>query len=230
MTNPEEKNMETALKYGLDIQLFAEEAESNTEAEPKVEDKAPVIDLNKFDKEEEKDEKLSELEILKKELEAERTARAIAETKAKKNKDAFDKAASDRKLLSDKARALEAQVDEPNEKLTEYQEKLEAYELKEKKNEALLGLTEIVGINRDHANLIVSALYNEDTNEVSVPDLMDTFGQVIRDVITASQKKGYDLREQELASGKPRSMGASKADQSPESIALELYKQRRAKR
>ena len=32
MTNPEEKNMETALKYGLDIQLFAEEAESNTEA------------------------------------------------------------------------------------------------------------------------------------------------------------------------------------------------------
>ena len=137
--------------------------------------------------------KLSELDILKKELEAERTARAITETKAKKNKDAFDKAASDRKLLSDKARALEAR-DEPNEKLTEYQEKLEAYELKEKKNEALLGLTEIVGINRDHANLIVSALYNEDTNEVSVPDLMDTFGQVIRDVITASQKKGYDLR------------------------------------
>lgn len=199
------KNTE-AMKYKLNIQLFGEEDPVDP-TEP-TEPTEPVLDLDKFNKgNEPKEGELTEYEKLQKELEAERAKAKAAEERAAKAKAAFDKAASDRARLNRELQETEGRAEEPLEKLQEYEQKLKAYELNEKKTDLTYGLTEDLGISKDMSNQIVGAIYNEDTNELSIGDLKLALRELVNNVRKVAYEEGYKTRDTEVASGKPRSLG-----------------------
>lgn len=218
--------MKNELKYELESQFFAEEPAEEATAEVETETE-PTVDLSKLEANKGKDNELSELDRLKAELEQEKLLRAEAEDKERRAKAAFDKKASEAAKKSREAREATKMAEEPLEKIAEYEAKIAEFELNEKKNDAFLGLTEIIGITKDHSQLLVSSLYHEDTNEVSVPDLVENLGVVLTDVIKQAREDGYNTAVQEAASGKPRSIGAQKGEtvaQRKQREYLEQYK------
>jgi len=183
------------------------------------------IDFNKFDEgNKPKEEPTPDQKI--KELEARAKA---AEERAARVKKALDKATSDRASLSRELQEKEQAVEEPLEKLVQYEEKLRAYELNEKKTNLTYSLTETLGINKEASQKIVGAIYNEDTNELSVGDLEMALRDVINSVRNSSYQEGYKTRDTEVASGKPRSLGQTKA-QDVFDEKLHLYKQNTRRR
>lgn len=168
----------------------------------------PIIDLEKFDKEKnKKDEPVNEIEQLKQELIA---AQKKADDEAKRAlafKKSFDTKASEVARLTGELRETKKDAEEPNEKLLEYQQQLAEYELKEKKTNLLYSLTETLHVGKDMSDKIVSAIYSEGTNELSIGDLELALRELVDNVRDISYRKGYETRDVEYASGKPRSIG-----------------------
>lgn len=198
-----------ANKYTLDIQLFGEEAPEKTEQDDTKTEQQ--IDFDKFDANKEpEEEKVDDVTELKKQLEKERLKAQEAEKRAQKVKDAFDKAASDRAKLNRQLQKTESEAQEPMEKLLEYEQKLAEYQLKEKKTNLTYSLTESLGVSKDMSDELVGAIYHEDTNEVSVGDLEIGLRKLVDHVRKAAYEEGYETRDTELASNKPRSLGNNK--------------------
>lgn len=168
-------------------------------------EKAPKIDLDKFDKNKDskKEDKGESIESLKAELEKERLAKA-------KFKKSFDNKASEAAKLTAQLRETEKEAVEPIEKLTAMEIKLAEYELNEKRTNLTYGLTEKLGIGKDMAQELVSAAYDSDTGEFSVGDFENALVKLVDSVRDSSYQKGYEIRDAEFNSGKPRSLGGEK--------------------
>ena len=177
------------------------------------------IDLDKFDKTKQAVEPVNELEQLKAELEKERLEKA-------KFKQSFDKKASEAAKLTAQLRTVEKDSVEPIEKLSLLEQQLAHYQMTEKKTNLLYSLTESLGVGKDMSNKIVSSIYNEDTNEVVVGDLENALRDLVDEVRQASYDNGYQTREKELASGKPRSRGSQEPVSAAEKKRLEYLAQR----
>lgn len=184
--------------------------ETNVE-ETKEQEVEAKLDFDKFDNAKKEQEQLSPEEQYQREIEALKAKAQAAEERAMKIKQAFDKAASDRNALTKKVDEVKQSANEPLEKLREYEQKLQEYELNEKKTNLTLSLTESLGVNKDMSDKIVSAIYHEDTNELSVGDLEMALRELVSDVRENAYKQGYETRETEYASGKPRSLGNQEA-------------------
>lgn len=182
------------------------EVKNNEKVETPEEKPEKAIDFEKFDSGKE-EENLTPEEKYEKELEELRARARAAEEKAEKIKRAFDKAASDRAALAKKVDEVKQNAEEPLEKLQEYERKLREYELNEKKTNLTYSLTESLGVNKDMSDKIVAAIYNEDTNELSVGDLELALRDLVSGVREAAYQEGYQTRDAEVASGKPRSLG-----------------------
>ena len=128
-----------------------------------------------------------------------------------------------------KARELEAKLETPNEEFELAKQKLAEYELNEKKTSLLLASTDRMAISQSMATQLVDAVYHPDTGEVDVNSLVDSFTTIIKDVREESFEKGYDLRDSEMASQKPRSIGEQK-EMTPEDEALNNFLKRRNKK
>lgn len=165
------------------------------------------IDFDKFDKGNEEKPELDEAAELKKEVERLKAEKEAAEERAKKFKNSFDKKASEVAALNRQLSDTKKEVEEPIEKLLEYEQQLAEYELKEKKTNLLYSLTETLGVEKDMSNQIVSAIYNEETNELSVGDLENALRELVNNVRETAYNNGYETRDTEFASGKPRSLG-----------------------
>ena len=213
--------------------MSKEEVKDVTNVEEKEETKTPSIDLDKFDKgrEVKKEEtETDDLAKLKAELEKERLRAREAEERAKKVKEAFDKAATDRAKLNRKLQQTSEEAQEPLSKLAEYEQKLAEYELNEKKTNLTYSLTESLGVNKDMANPIVSSIYNEDTNELSVGDLENSLRELVTSVRESAYKQGYETRDTEFASGKPRSLGRQEQLSAAELKKQQYLEQNKRKR
>lgn len=184
-----------------------------------VEKKESSIDLKKLDKVNEPEKELSEVEKLKKELAAEKAARA-------RDKAARDKAMKERAELSRKIKEQEQAIEEPNSELEELRALLAEKELKDKKTDLLLAATDRMAISQDVASKIVDSVYHPDTGEVDVDSLVDSFVTIINDARKQADLEGYNRRDAEIASNKPRSLGGTKDKLSVEDAILEKYKQK----
>lgn len=172
--------------------------------------KEPTIDLSKFDKnKEQKVEKVDDVEALKAELEQERE-------KARKFKAAFDKKATEAASKTAELRDAKKESNEPIEKLTALELRLAEYELNEKKTNLTYGLTEKLGIGKSMAQELVSSVYNPETGEFSVGDFENSLIKLVEDIRDASYQKGYQTRDTEHASGKPRSLGSKEPQSAAE--------------
>lgn len=171
------------------------------------------IDFEKFDakKNEENNDDLDDVAKLKQQLEKERAKAQEAEQRAKKVKEAFDKAASDRAELNRKLKQTNQEAQEPLDKLAEYEQKLAEYQLNEKKTNLTYSLTDSLGVSKDMANKLVGAIYHEDTNEVSVGDFEIAVRELVDVVRETSYQQGYETRDTEVASNKPRSLGSNES-------------------
>lgn len=200
-----------------------EEQNENTE---------PTIDFDKFDNPKGKDEEkeVDELTRLKKELEAEQAARKKAEEERQRYKDSFDKKASEAAKRSREAREAAKAAEEPLQELEAYKAELEEFKLREKKTDLLYGLTEELGISKDMSETMVGAIYHEDTNELSIPDLVTSFRTVVEDVRKSSYEQGYETRDKEIASGKRRSLGNPKGETVAERKLREYEEKQRNRR
>ena len=218
--------MENKLKYELENQFFAEEIVDEIEGDGEVETPESNIDLDKLDEINKPDEEISELEKLKKEVEEANQRAEKAEQLRKRDKAARDKAMKERAALSREVQEKEKALDEPNEELAELRAVLAEKELAEKKNSLRLAATDRMAIKLDMANTLVDALYHPDTGEVDEDSVVDAFTTILREVREAEFNKGYDTRDTEMASQKPRSRGGVNPDLTPEQEALERYKER----
>lgn len=208
----------------MDLENVKQETEEKVTEETTKEAKAK-LDFEKFDNAKREEEKLTPEERYQREI-AELKAKAqAAEERAMKIKQAFDKAASDRNELSKKVDEVKQSANAPLEKIKEYEQKLQEYELKEKKTNLTLSLTESLGVNKEMSDKIVGAIYHEDTNELSIGDLEMALRELVSDVRENAYKQGYETRETEYASGKPRSLGNQEAADVFDS-ALMRYKNR----
>lgn len=208
----------------MDLENAKQETKEKAIEETTKETKAK-LDFEKFDNAKREEEKLTPEERYQREI-AELKAKAqAAEERAMKIKQAFDKAASDRNELSKKVDEVKQSANAPLEKLKEYEQKLQEYELKEKKTNLTLSLTESLGVNKEMSDKIVGAIYHEDTNELSIGDLEMALRELVSDVRENAYKQGYEARETEYASGKPRSLGNQEAADVFDS-ALTRYKNR----
>lgn len=192
--------------------------ETNTNNEEIVE-KQSSIDLEKLDKANKPEKELSEVEKLKQELSAEKAARA-------RDKAARDKAMKERADLSRKLKEQEQAIEEPQSELEELRALLAEKELKDKKTDLLLAATDRMAINQEMASNIVNSVYHPDTGEVDVDSLVDSFVTIINDARKQADLEGYNRRDAEVASNKPRSVGGAKEKLSIEDSVLEKYKQR----
>lgn len=187
---------------------MAEEVKKDVNLEEKEAEKKQNIDLDLFDEKKDKPkDETNELEILKEELEKEKAEKEKALERARKFKDSFDKKASEAAALTAKLRDTEKEVEAPVIKLTELEQQLAEYELKERKTNLLYSLTESLAIGKEMSEKIVQAIYPETTNELSIADLELALRELVDEIRTISYQKGYDTRDIELASGKPRSLG-----------------------
>ena len=185
----------------------------------KNEEKESSIDLEKLDKVNEPEKELNEVEKLKQELAAEKAARA-------RDKTARDKAMKERAELSRKVKEQEQAIEEPNSELEELRALLAEKDLKDKKTDLLLAATDRMAISQDVASNIVNSVYHPDTGEVDVDSLVDSFVTIINDARKLADIEGYNRRDAEVASNKPRSVGGTKEKLSVEESVLEKYKQK----
>lgn len=197
--------------------------------EQEVDKKESSIDLDKLDKINEPDEEVDELELLKTQLAAEKKRADEAEKARKRDKEARDKAMKERAQLSREVKEKEEALQEPNEELEALRATLAEKELVEKKTNLLLASTDRLAINQGMASKLVDAVYHPDTGEVDVDTLVDSFTTIINDVRKSEFEKGYDLRDTEMASQKPRSIGEQQ-DMTPEDEALNNYLKRRSRK
>ena len=197
--------------------------------EQEVDKKESSIDLDKLDKINEPDEEVDELEFLKTQLAAEKKRADEAEKARKRDKEARDKAMKERAQLSREVKEKEEALQEPNEELEALRATLAEKELVEKKTNLLLASTDRLAINQDMAGKLVDAVYHPDTGEVDVDTLVDSFTTIINDVRKSEFEKGYDLRDTEMASQKPRSIGEQQ-DMTPTDKALQDYLIRRSRK
>jgi DNA repair exonuclease SbcCD ATPase subunit len=196
--------------------------------EQEVEKKESSIDLDKLDEINQPEEELSETEILKKQLaEANKRAEEL-ERQRQKDKEARDKAMKERAELSREVKKKEEALQEPNEELEMLRATLAEKELAEKKTNLLLASTDRLAINQDMASKLVDAVYHPDTGEVDVDTLVDSFTTIIKDVREAEFEKGYNLRDNEMASQKPRSIGEQQTKDATD-VAIEDFLKRRNK-
>lgn len=191
---------------------MAKEEVDKTVETGKEDETKPKIDLDKFNKKNDKDKEpeLDELAALKKQLEQEKAEKLEAEERAKKFKRSFDNKASEAAKLTARLRDTQKDLEVPNEELANYKQKVEQLEFENRKRDLLYSLTENLGTSKEMAGKFVSAVYNEDTNGLVVADLELAMRELVDEVTEISYKKGYETRETELASGKPRSMGNTK--------------------
>lgn len=191
---------------------MAKEEVDKTVETGKEDEAKPKIDLDKFNKKNDKDKEpeLDELAALKKQLEQEKAEKLEAEERAKKFKRSFDNKASEAAKLTARLRDTQKDLEVPNEELANYKQKVEQLEFENRKRDLLYSLTENLGTSKEMAGKFVSAVYNEDTNGLVVADLELAMRELVDEVTEISYKKGYETRETELASGKPRSMGNTK--------------------
>lgn len=182
-------------------------------------EKESSIDLKKLDKVNEPEKELSEVEQLKQQLAAERAARA-------RDKAARDKAMKERAELSRKVKEQEQAIEEPNSELEELRALLAEKDLKDKKTDLLLAATDRMAISQEVASNIVNSVYHPDTGEVDVDSLVDSFVTIINDARKQADLEGYNRRDAEVASNKPRSVGGNKENISVEDAVLEKYKQK----
>lgn len=197
--------------------------------EQEVDKKESSIDLDKLDKINEPEEEVDELEFLKAQLAAEKKRADEAEKARKRDKEARDKAMKERAQLSREVKEKEEALQEPNEELEALRATLAEKELVEKKTNLLLASTDRLAINQDMASKLVDAVYHPDTGEVDVDTLVDSFTTIINDVRKSEFEKGYDLRDTEMASQKPRSIGEQQ-DMTPTDKALQDYLIRRSRK
>lgn len=179
------------------------ELNENNEIVETPEEVEARIDLEEFDRNRVEVKPTDELEKLKNELEKERLEKA-------KFKSSFDKKASEAAKLTAQLRTVEKESVEPVERLSQLEQQLANYEFKEKKTNLLYSLTETLGVGKDMSNKIVSSIYNEDTNSLVVGDLENALRELVDEVRETSYEKGYETRDTEHASGKPRSLGSQK--------------------
>lgn len=196
--------------------------------EQEVDKKESSIDLDKLDKINEPEEEVDELEFLKAQLAAEKKRADEAEKARKRDKEARDKAMKERAQLSREVKEKEEALQEPNEELEALRATLAEKELAEKKTNLLLASTDRLAINQDMAGKLVDAVYHPDTGEVDVDTLVDSFTTIINDVRKSEFEKGYDLRDTEMASQKPRSIGEQESQDATD-IALNDFLKRRNK-
>lgn len=196
--------------------------------EQEVDKKESSIDLDKLDKINEPEEEVDELEFLKTQLAAEKKRADEAEKARKRDKEARDKAMKERAQLSREVKEKEEALQEPNEELELLRATLAEKELVEKKTNLLLASTDRLAINQNMASKLVDAVYHPDTGEVDVDTLVDSFTTIINDVRKSEFEKGYDLRDTEMASQKPRSIGEQESQDATD-IALNDFLKRRNK-
>ena len=189
----------------------------------------PTIDLNKFDEGRKEPKKETELEKLRRELIETKRNLEKSEERANKFKSSFDDAASElakkKKADRDIAKTLE-QEDAEKEAM---RKQLAEYEMKQKKTDLLYSFRDNMGITQEMSDSIVSAIYYNDTNEVSIGDLQIAFSSVIDFVREESFKKGYETRDTEMASNKPRSIGGIKGE-SIEQRKIREYNEKRSRK
>lgn len=190
-----------------------------TNKNEEIVEKESSIDLKKLDKVTEPEKELSEVEQLKQQLAAEKVARA-------RDKAARDKAMKERAELSRKVKEQEQAIEEPNSELEELRALLAEKDLKDKKTDLLLAATDRMAISQEVASNIVNSVYHPDTGEVDVDSLVDSFVTIINDARKQADLEGYNRRDAEVASNKPRSVGGNKENLSVEDTVLEKYKQR----
>lgn len=190
-----------------------------TNKNEEIVEKESSIDLKKLDKVTEPEKELSEVEQLKQQLAAEKAARA-------RDKAARDKAMKERAELSRKVKEQEQAIEEPNSELEELRALLAEKDLKDKKTDLLLAATDRMAISQEVASNIVNSVYHPDTGEVDVDSLVDSFVTIINDARKQADLEGYNRRDAEVASNKPRSVGGNKENLSVEDTVLEKYKQR----
>lgn len=190
------------------------------------ETKESSIDLDKLDKINEPEEELDEVEKLKKQLAAEKKAREEAELARERDKAARDKAMRERAALSRAIKEKEKALEEPNEELEKLRQEIAARDLEKRKTDLLLAATDRLAINQENAKTLVNAVYHPDTNEVDIESLVDSFTTIINDARKIEFEKGYNRRDTEIASGKPRSIGSTQADATPDDEALARYLQK----
>lgn len=202
----------------------------NKDENKDVVEKESSIDLDKLDKINEPEKEVDEVELLKQQLANEKRRADEAENARKRDKLARDKAMRERAELSREVKEKEKALEEPNTELEELRAILATKELEEKKTNLLLAATDRLAISQDVAGNLVKAVYHPDTGEVDVDSLVDSFTTIINDVRKTEHQKGYNLRDTEIASQKPRSIGGSTEGLSPEDKALADYKRRRGVR
>lgn len=189
----------------------------------------PTIDLNKFDEGRKEPKKETELEKLQRELIETKRNLEKSEERANKFKSSFDDAASElakkKKADRDIAKTLE-QEDAEKEAM---RKQLAEYEMKQKKTDLLYSFRDNMGITQEMSDSIVSAIYYNDTNEVSIGDLQIAFSSVIDFVREESFKKGYETRDTEMASNKPRSIGGVKGE-TIEQRKIREYSEKRSRK
>lgn len=188
------------------------------------------IDLDKLDAINKPKKEVSELDQLRADLKAQTERADELERKRLKDKEARDKAMKDRAALSREVKEKEKALEEPNEELALLRSVLAEKELAEKKTSLLLAATDRMAINQTMAGNIVNSVYHPDTGEVDVDGLVDSFTAVINDVRKSEFERGYNLRDTEQASQKPRSIGGEQQELSPEDEALARYRKRNSKR
>lgn len=189
----------------------------------------PTIDLDKFDEGRKEPKKETELEKLQRELIETKRNLEKSEERANKFKSSFDDAASElakkKKADRDIAKTLE-QEDAEKEAM---RKQIAEYEMKQKKTDLLYSFRDNMGITQEMSDSIVSAIYYNDTNEVSIGDLQIAFSSVIDFVREESFKKGYETRDTEMASNKPRSIGGIKGE-SIEQRKIREYSEKRSRK
>ena len=197
--------------------------------EQEVDKKESSIDLDKLDKINEPEEELSEVDKLKQQLKEANDRAEEAERKRQRDKEARDKAMKERAKYSRELEEKEKALEEPNEELEKLRAALAEKELAEKKTGLLLAATDRLAISQPMATSLVDAVYHPDTGEVDVDTLVDSFTKIITEVRNTEFERGYDLRDTEMASQKPRSIGENKGVMTPEEEALERWMKRNKK-
>lgn len=199
--------------YKLQLQYFADSESDTGDIEIVDKPTTPTIDLDQFDKGSKPEEDTNDpLVAMQKELEAKERELKEALDKADRNFKAQDKYS--RELAEIKRQSATEQEKEQFEKerLEEMEQKVREYELKERKTELKYSLTESLGITSDASDTIVGAIYDDITGQVSVPNLESALREIVTQVREDSYKKGYETRDTEVASNKPRSIGKPEND------------------
>lgn len=203
---------------------------NEAQQEEQTQEAAPVIDMKKYDDNKAPQQELSELEQIKQkyadmqaELEKERTAK-------KRIKDRYDQVASEISARNKEEQKAQAEIEKENEAFIKVTQELEQLKLEKKKQAAMYSFRDSWGVQTELAEKLVGGLFFEDTNEVSVPVIVESFGDIVDSVRTQAYEDGYNTAIKEAASGKPRSIGGEQVAITPEEEALNRYLSKRVKK